>query len=318
MPGFATHYLFGVDAYKSLQDTNLRKIIQKYSHSYALGLQGPDVFFFYVPITVGMKINIGGILHKENTNAFFEEMIKYMSDITIQKDFEILSAYIQGFMGHYLLDTSIHPYVYSRVGSSKSRKTLGKHFSLETDIDREVLWHFKKTHQADFSHSDSIAINSREKKTIATMLHHAIMRAYDIDIPVKLIKSAISAFQTECSLLSDSSEWKYKILNGIETRIFGYNIMSPLFINDIHHTEDPCNLNHRTWSNPWDSTHSSDASVFDIFKGAREKYVSYMALMQDALTASHILSGDKSTDILTKLENKSYTSGLDCSIILKR
>lgn len=318
MPGFATHYLFGVDAYKSLKDTNIRKIIHKYSHSFALGLQGPDIFFFYVPTTIGMKINIAGIMHKENTNAFFEEMIKYMSDITGQKDFEILSAYVQGFMGHYLLDTSVHPYVYSRVGTSKSRKTLGKHFSLETDIDRELLWHFKKTHQADFSHANSIALSSHELKTIATMLHHVIARTYDIDISTKLIKSAITTFKTECALLSDSSQWKYKVLNAIETRIFGYNIMSPLFINDIHHTEDPCNENHATWSNPWDENHSSDASVLDIFTDARKRFVYYMTLMQTALTASHTLSGDKSAKILGKLENRSYTSGLDCNIPLKR
>ena len=33
MPGFATHYLFGVDAYKSLKDNNIRKIIHKIRRS---------------------------------------------------------------------------------------------------------------------------------------------------------------------------------------------------------------------------------------------------------------------------------------------
>ena len=56
MPGFATHYLFGVDAYKELTSRKISVHIARHHHAYALGLQGPDIFFYYLP---------SYLLHKE-------------------------------------------------------------------------------------------------------------------------------------------------------------------------------------------------------------------------------------------------------------
>ncbi len=318
MPGFVTHYLFGVKSYKALNNKELKNIIKNNRNSFSLGLQGPDIFFYFLPTMLGKKVNIASKMHKENTNRFFQEMIKYMSDIHGKKAYETACAYIHGFMGHYILDTNMHPYVYSRVGTSTSNKTMGKHYGLETDIDREILWDYKKLRQADFSHSARIDLSYYQKNVIAGLLHTAILNTYDIDISVKLIKSAITSFYIECALLTDSKEYKYKAINGIEHYVFGYDILSPLLINDIPHSEDPCNEKHDQWSNPWDENHSSTDSVFDILCNASATYIDYMELMQDALDASYHLTGDNSSAILIKLGNKSYTSGLDCSIKLKR
>ena len=50
MPGFTTHYLFGVKAYNDLPNNYLKHVISKYRWLYQLGLQGPDIFFYNVPI----------------------------------------------------------------------------------------------------------------------------------------------------------------------------------------------------------------------------------------------------------------------------
>ena len=43
MPGFATHYLFGVDAYKKLTSRKLSVRIARNHHAYALGLHDKKV-----------------------------------------------------------------------------------------------------------------------------------------------------------------------------------------------------------------------------------------------------------------------------------
>ncbi len=318
MPGFVTHYLFGVKSYKALDDVQLKEIIRNNRNPFSIGLQGPDIFFYFLPATVGKGVNIGNKLHKENTNQFFHEMINCMAKINDKKAYGIACAYIQGFMGHYILDTNMHPYVYGRVGTSTSNKTMGRHYGLETDMDRELLWEYKKLRQADFSHSARIDLSPYEKNVIAGILHTAILKTYNTDISVRLIKTALTTFYIECALLTDSKEHKYKAINGIEHYIFGYDILSPLLINDVSHSEDPCNEKHSEWHNPWDESHSSTDSVYDIMDKASAIYAEYMKLMQDALNSSYQLSDDKSHTILVKLGNKSYTSGLDCSIQLKR
>ena len=44
MPGFTTHYLFGVKAYNDLPNNYLKYLISKYRWLYQLGLRGP-IFF---------------------------------------------------------------------------------------------------------------------------------------------------------------------------------------------------------------------------------------------------------------------------------
>lgn len=49
MPGFTTHYLFGVKAYNDLPNNYLKHVISKYRWLYQIGLQGPDIFFYNIP-----------------------------------------------------------------------------------------------------------------------------------------------------------------------------------------------------------------------------------------------------------------------------
>ena len=310
MPGFVTHYLFGVKTYHTLDNEAMKNIIKNNKRVYSLGLQGPDFFFFYAPLAVKISPNIGSTIHKKDTNKFFGEMIKAIRKIHGDRDFEIAAAYIMGFMGHYMLDKTVHPYVYGRVGNQKGRRTLGVHYGLESDIDRELLMKFKQMKPASFSHSGAINTSSYEKKVIATLLSEAIRCTYGLEVSEEHIRTAITAFYAECALLSDSTCLKHKVINGFETRVFGYACMSPLLINEVVHSEDPCNTEHNVWHNPWTENHSDDSSVYDLFNQAKEEYSSKLPAMYEALLASYN-NTDKSAEILHLLGNFSYTTGLE-------
>lgn len=310
MPGFATHYLFGVKTYHTLEDNDLKALIKNNKRVFSLGLQGPDFFFFYTPLALKISPNIGSTIHKKDTNHFFEEMIKAMNNIHGDKDFEIAAAYVMGFMGHYMLDKNVHPYVYGRVGNTKGRRTLGVHYGLESDIDRELLWKFKKMKPADFSHSGAICTTMYERNVISKLLSEAIKNTYGYDISTDHIKAAINAFYMECALLSDSTCLKHKAITAFETRVFGYAWMSPLLINEVVHSEGPCNNTHEIWHNPWAENHSDDSSVYDLFNKAKEEYSSKLPSMYEALVAAYN-NTDKATAILKLLGNTSYTTGLE-------
>ena len=49
MPGFITHYLFGINTYHTLRNKTLRQDLQQQHAAYSLGLQGPDIFFYFLP-----------------------------------------------------------------------------------------------------------------------------------------------------------------------------------------------------------------------------------------------------------------------------
>ena len=317
MPGFVTHYIFGVNAFKQLADSEIKNIIKKHRHAYAVGLQGPDVFFYHIPTAYGPKPDVGNWMHKRDTGKFLKQLINAFSTIHEEKDYEICMAYALGYMGHYLADTRLHPYVYGRVGPAATSKVLGTHFGLETDIDRCVLQHYKGQTFSEFNHKKVINISSEEQHAIATLLHKVLLATYGVDLSILSIKAALLSFKVENLFVSDESKRKHKIIDFVEQHTVGYPVFSPLLVNDIEHMDDPCNEKHDTWSNPWDENSESTDSVYEIIDTGVQKYAECIPLMADALV--HSFKGEpNSTPILDRLKNLSMTSGLDCSIELKR
>ena len=117
MPGFTTHYLFGVDACRRLTSTSMHNMIRRDHSAYALGLQGPDLFFYYLPSYLMHRKNIGDLAHRKDTGQFFGNLLQSRKLFAGKKhSLSIADAYICGFMGHYTLDCTIHPYVYAFTG----------------------------------------------------------------------------------------------------------------------------------------------------------------------------------------------------------
>lgn len=110
MPGFTTHYLFGVDACRRLTSTSMHNMIRRDHSAYALGLQGPDLFFYSLPSYLMHRKNIGDLAHRKDTGQFFANLLQSRKLFAGKKhSLSIADAYICGFMGHYTLDCTIHP-----------------------------------------------------------------------------------------------------------------------------------------------------------------------------------------------------------------
>ena len=72
MPGFTTHYILGMKAYNDMPQNNLKFIIAKYRWLYQLGLQGPDMFFYNLPVLRHRDHrNVGSYMHEHHVNDFY-------------------------------------------------------------------------------------------------------------------------------------------------------------------------------------------------------------------------------------------------------
>lgn len=312
MPGFVTHYVYGVLAYKALEDSAIKSTIRKHHNSYSLGLQGPDLFFYFAPTILGPLPNIANLMHKKRTGSFFGALIDSVSVFDHDDDYEIAYAYIMGFMGHYLLDTAVHPYVYSRVGTDPAMRSIGVHFGLETDIDREVLRFYKGLSLTDFPHDRAVNLTSKEKKVISRLLGIAILKTYGIALSEKITCLAISSFRLGNAFLMDPNNTKYNVIDFVERHTIRCNLISQLLINDIVHSHDCMNAEHSTWFNPFVHGAFSTDSVYDIIDKNVGRYCNYMTKMHHALSNSKNMVQDDSPVILNLLGNRSYSTGVDC------
>ena len=72
MPGFTTHYILGMKAFNDMPNNQLKYLIAKYRWLYQLGLQGPDIFFYNIPILRHRDYrNVGSYMHEHHIQDFF-------------------------------------------------------------------------------------------------------------------------------------------------------------------------------------------------------------------------------------------------------
>lgn len=283
MPGFATHYLFGVDAYKELTSRKLSVRIARHHHAYALGLQGPDIFFYYLPSYILHKENLGALAHANKTGEFFSHLLDSRLLFTAKpKDLSIADAYIMGFMGHYSLDSTAHPYVYAFTGYHPSQPQsnldyFGKHAYFETEIDNTLIYRKKHIIPSRFKQSRTIALSPRERNVIAKMLNYTYRNTYpDYFSNDAIMKSAPYWMLTFLRWMNDPSGQKKVILRWIEQQLIHHAYLSPMLPSDRYHfISDPLNLKQKKWTHPW-TGESSCCGFMDLYKKALRLYIRRM------------------------------------------
>lgn len=174
MPGFTTHYIFGMKAYNDMPFTPLKHTIAKYRWLYQLGLQGPDMFFYNIPILRHRDYrNVGSYMHEHKVNAFFVCCLRRIGTIRSRQQQEEAISYLAGFINHYIADSICHPYVYGRIGYPVDAPTSmhhGMHAHLENELDAILLWKYKKKKPSEFNQTATICLNGQEIQFISHFL----------------------------------------------------------------------------------------------------------------------------------------------------
>lgn len=137
MPSNTTHKIFGESVIKTLPKYISNKI-RKSKNVYTVFCQSFDNFFYYniFSLKKGKCIReFGRYCHKNKTQAYLINIIKYIKDNNLEDDSDCL-AYLYGSINHYVLDTTIHPYIFYKTGVfKKGNKEFHKYNSLHTKME---------------------------------------------------------------------------------------------------------------------------------------------------------------------------------------
>ena len=107
MPAFYAHKRFGAQVAKILP-ADLSTIVTKHYTAYDIGLQGPDIYFYYRPCYINRIIKTGIGLHHAPARDFFENALRVMKKTPRDS---AQYAYLMGFIAHFTLDSECHGYV---------------------------------------------------------------------------------------------------------------------------------------------------------------------------------------------------------------
>ena len=322
MPGFTTHYIFGMKAYNDMPFTPLKHTIAKYRWLYQLGLQGPDMFFYNIPILRHRDYrNVGSYMHEHKVNAFFECCLRRIGTIRSRQQQEEAISYLAGFMNHYIADLICHPYVYGRIDYPVDAPTSmhhGMHAHLENELDAILLWKYKKKKPSEFNQTATICLNGQEIQFISHFLASCINETYypityrnNFQVTPAMVHRSIWALRFGCRTLSDKTGKKKFGIAQVESIFVNHPVASAKMVTDsVTDYRSSCNLNHEAWSNPWDPTRVSTASFVDLFHETLDKCSRVYELLNSAVTDNVPLDKQDLSPLLTELGNESYHSGL--------
>lgn len=129
MPTTYTHDAFGKVVYQKLPE-DIKRVIAGYKMAFLIGLHGPDLLFYYRPFEKNEVNERGHAMHEAAAAEFFRRgKASYLQN----RDEELLS-YLTGFICHYMLDSTCHPYI-----EEYMKETGAGHDEIETDLDRYLM-----------------------------------------------------------------------------------------------------------------------------------------------------------------------------------
>ncbi len=320
MPGFTTHYLFGVNNFRHLQRKSacgaLVQSIGRHKTVFQLGLQGPDIFFYHLSSQV-RKDRPGSIAHTSRTGDFLSCLIESPELFWAGDEKEIAQSYVSGFIGHYILDTQMHPYVYYMTGSGDALKKKGyaSHIALESDIDAALLMRYAKCLPSQFPSGKTISFDSHTRAIVADILYFVYHNIFpELELRKPFLSRAILSMQIGARLIYNPHNYKRHLFGMAEQIIFGHPVISPVIPSDhLTSSEDPLNLQHKKWHNPWAENSCSDSSVPQMIKKASSRYMEALGLLNSLYTADAFT---EESDVLKEklkllIGQQSFHTGLD-------
>jgi hypothetical protein len=131
MPSIAAHYYFGQEILKKINKDNseIGEFIHNCRAVFNLGLQGPDLLFYYKPY-MNNKINILG---EEIHFRPARDLVGSAAVNIRQEKSNAALGYLMGLACHFVLDSGLHGEI------TQYAPDIREHLLLEAEMDRQII-----------------------------------------------------------------------------------------------------------------------------------------------------------------------------------
>lgn len=313
MPATVTHAYFSNDVYDILPSHIKDKISLSRIKMFGQGTD-PLMFYHLFSLKSGKKIRaLQSVCHKQHTRDFFCQLIQNIQNNHLENDCDVCS-FLCGFICHYVLDSTIHPFVIYKTGSFDKHnpatyKYNNLHLFMETYLDNYLIR--KREHIKPYSFS--IVDYSFDLKPFSSGLNQVINSSFEQVYHVlnmdsiyyqalKDMKFSLKAFRQDRFGIK---KFFYKLADTFTPkRCFRFEAIS--YHYTMHPTHDFLNFKRRLWRNPTTYSLISHDSFYDL-------YIKSLKLAKKIIEGTFSYLNGKNIDLNSLFTNLSYTTGLDCS-----
>ncbi|MBQ9210216.1 MAG: zinc dependent phospholipase C family protein [Clostridia bacterium] len=292
MPDVAQHHAFGQRV-----KATLPKEIQQYLADvpYTFALYGPDPWFMHQPWK--RRQGRGRRMHTTKTGAFLTALAHQAKEGAAPRE---TFSYLAGFLCHYALDSTAHPYIIWQ--STETWPTKRAHRDLEHALDAALLkreGHWGERHPVTDYHFPRLQL----PKAMAGDLDAAYGAVYGW----RNVLPALNRCYPLYRWLFRQMEKPHSLLTLLSRVVPTHRFRSIPYVRSAFLDRDVENLSHQPWHQAYAREMTSTESFPDLFEKAVEMAAdliidSYAFALQGTMTEA---------ELAQRIGNRSYLSGLD-------
>lgn len=212
MPSTYAHFKLGQEI-KEMVPPDEKKVIEEYPELFLIGLHGPDILFYYRPLTSNKVNRIGYGMHERAGKEFFE---KAAAVAKAHGGDEAYLSYIYGFICHFALDVTCHGYI-----DEKIKESGVSHAEIEVEFDRQLMVEdgLDPIHQKLTGHIKATEVNA------------FIIKDFFESVTDSRVKKALKGMIFNNKLLLAPSRFKRRIVYALLKLTGNYKEMHGLIVN---------------------------------------------------------------------------------------
>ena len=315
MASSITHAYFVLDVYEKL-GIKSKELLIGHKELLKTAAQNMDVLFFYniINFKKGKNVrNFGNYFHNHKTLEFFSTLINYIKYNGHQYDPEVM-AFLYGMLSHYVLDSTMHPYVIYKTGEfDKNDPNTYKYNHLHADLEayfdnylitirENINPNYFKCYEYCFN-VDSIGKNLIE---VMDFTYREVFNINDFhNYYLKSIKHMKKFFRIFRYDPIGFKKMGYEIIDFFCPRILLRKVSLSYHIS-MKGKKKFLNLEHQVWYNPTDKRTKSNKSLLELYTKSLDTTVK---MIQEI---NRFLYYDEKINLKKVIGNLSYVTGKDC------
>ncbi len=215
MPSTYAHYVLGRDLLRRYSP-GVKDVLRNNLKIYQIGLHGPDILFYYKPLTKNPIRQLGSDLHDRPACEFFANAKEIANSAESEDERNRRLSYALGFVGHFALDSMCHGYVEKKLTVSGV-----SHSEIEVEFDRSLML---KDGLNPVTHHLTGHIHPTDENA-------RIMSLFYDTVSEKEAKTAIRSFVTYNGLLVALNDMKRLLIYSVLAASGNYKGMHGMVVN---------------------------------------------------------------------------------------
>lgn len=276
MPAILSHHLFGRTLLA--QKNNRAFLTRDARDAFLLGNQGPDPLFYGTLSTRMINVKkLGVSMHREGIDTYLEAWRELLDHHHIKDhEHEILKAYVYGYLCHFALDRTAHPYVdaYTDALCSAGVPGLGLdahsfvHSQIEADLDVYLLYRLAGRTIDQYCIPKQVLYASDAALSSIDALYGVAARILKLEVPRAVFSRSVKEMRSIQKLLYSPGGTRRKLVGRLERLVRPHSIMQALSHRPEAYLDAwYANEEHAPWFNN-ETGEESTLSYYELFEEA--------------------------------------------------